>query len=129
MVNALYVGRRLNGGHVSQAFKLPDEKLVAFKGIHGVFIGGTYLYNDEKRTMSSKPERVDAPVVHNAEWEAADAAAEGHLARVREDARLKKCSRPAIRRAVETLRPLLKGSDYYAKRALIEFLIVEAGKK
>jgi hypothetical protein len=122
---AVYVGRRVvDSGKVLQAFKINGVgDPIFFKGIQGVFLGYTYKFNKEKGTMAKRPERFNLPLIDNPEWEAADLLAEAKLKGERESRKLSALSKPRLRNAVESVRPLLKGLSYSQRSRLVNIII------
>lgn len=119
---AVYIGRRATvEGKIVQAFLLPTGKTVLFKGVSGVFIGGTYECNGKQ--ISKRPKRIDVDVKNDPDWEREDLQAEAVQKKRSLDDRLKKESRPQVNRVIEQLKPLLKGLSFYQKRILIEQLV------
>lgn len=121
-VNAIYIGRRLNGDKPVQAFQLPNKKVVYFRSIVGIFIGGVYECFGGT-TMNTRPKRIDTAVTVDPEWEREDLRVEAKVKRRRLEERLKRDSRPAVNRVVDALAPLVKGIGFWEKKALVEYLI------
>lgn len=121
---AVYIGRRLwgeRGDKVAHCFQLlPERRQMAFKGIKKVYIG--YTYECAESTMPTRPTRTEDARIDNPEWEAADALVDARNARKRADAKIKANSRPAMKKAIEALKPVLIGLDYFQRRSLIEYL-------
>lgn len=125
---AIYTGRRQFGtGKTAQEFLLlPERKAIYFRGIQGVAIG--YTYACAENSMPKRPSRTTDGYQDNPDWEAKDALAEAAMAEKRAEEKIIKQSRPAIDRAVEALRPLMKGANYYQRKQLIELLCEKAYK-
>jgi hypothetical protein len=120
---AVYSGRRLaaSGGEVFQTFTLPDGTELLYKGIRGVYIGHTYRCSAE--SIATWPERVPgAEVVVNGEWEARDSLAEAWLAKGRAKKKMAASHKPMVKKAMDALRPLVKGLPLYEHNALITHL-------
>ncbi len=125
---AVYTGRRLNGKNVFQCFELlPEKKEMFFKGIRGVHLGYTYECTDSQ--MPVRARCVDVERIDNPEWEAADAIVDARNAEKRAASKMAATSKPNLKRALEVLRPLMRGLSYYDTRNLIEYLVIEAKKK
>jgi hypothetical protein len=126
-LSCIYAGRRLFGdGKVRQLFLCGDKEWY-FKGVKGVWVGFTYKCGEGR--IASKPERMDAELINNPEWEAADKLVDAHNAKKRGEAKLKAKVSPAIKNAIHALVPLVRRLGYYETRTLVEFLANEAKKK
>ncbi len=124
----IYTGRRLSGKKVFQRFELlPEKKEVYYSGIRGVVIG--YTYPCSEKSMPTRPQSTEDERVDNPEWDAGDALVDAHHAEKRSQARMNAKSKPALRAALDSIRPLVSGLSYYDARNLIEFLVVESKKK
>jgi len=125
---AVYTGRRLSSnGKVYHRFELlPERESMYFTGVVGVWLGHTYECTDDR--IAKRPKMTDDPREDNAEWEAADAEVDAKNAQKRAEAKIRASTKPALKKAVEALRPLVRGKDYFARKALIEYL-AELSKK
>lgn len=126
----VYAGRKLSydENKVFQRFIKEDGEEMIFQGVKGVWIGYTYRCSDNR--IAAKPERVhEIERIDNAEWEATDALVDARNAKRRAESKLSASSKPTIKAAIAALRPLMKGRSYFDRRALIEWLCVEASKK
>jgi hypothetical protein len=119
---AVYTGRRFGrDGKVRHRFEKANGEELNFRGIKGVCLG--YTYKCSASTIAERPERTDDDRIDNPEWEAADAMVGAYNAQKRAEAKMRKEAKPALRAAVLALKPLLKGKDYFGRRALIEYLV------
>ena len=126
----VYAGRRLSqdGKRVYQRFIDSKGNEMLFKGVSGVWIG--YTYKCSETQIARKPERVrDVERIDNPEWDAADALVDSHNARKRADAKIAKSTRPAMKAAIEAIRPLVRGLHHFERKALIEYLAVKSQEK
>lgn len=125
---AVYTGRRLaSNGKVYHRFELlPERSDMHFTGLTGVWLGHTYECTDSK--IAKRPKMTDDDREDNAEWEAADAEVDAKNAVKRAEAKVRSQTKPALKKAVEALRPLFRGKGYFERRALIEYL-AELAKK
>lgn len=120
---ATYTGRRLlANGKVYQRFEGSDGRERYFRGIRGVSIG--FTYRCAKAKMPIRPEMTDDERINNPEWEAADALVDERNAKRRADAKVQSMSKPALKAAMEALKPLIKGMSYYERAALVNHLIM-----
>lgn len=125
---AVYTGRRMSGGKVWQRFELlPEKTEMFFRGVKRVYIGATYKCN--RTSIAGKPERIDDEMIFNAEWDAADALVDAHNAEKRAEAKYRAKASPALKNAVEALRPLVRGIGFFDAKALTDYLVTEAKKK
>ena len=124
----IYAGRRIGGdGKTYQLFLLlPEKREMYFRGVKRVWLGYTYKCGDT--SISTKPERTDDEHVKNPEWESADTLVDIKTAEKRAETKLKKNTKPAMREAIEALRPLMKNLSYFNRRSLIEYLATEAAR-
>lgn len=129
-LTAVYTGRKLgnDGKTIFQRFIVTDGKERLFRGVKNVIPG--YTYRIGKDYIATSPERVpDAAFVDNPEWEAADALVDAANAKRRAEAKIRAKAKPGVKKAIEALRPLLRGISYYDRLALVEYLATEAAKK
>lgn len=125
---AVYTGRRLGGGKVWQRFELlPDRREMYFSGVKGLYIG--YAYECTDKTIPARP-KCDHEIKRedNPEWDAADAVVDARNAERRAQAKMKEESRPALKKAVEALKPLMRGLSVFDREALIKYLADQARK-
>lgn len=131
---AVYVGRRLNGSTTVQCFELlPDHKPMLFRGIRGVFLG--YTYRCTETSMPIRPEMVDAPIIHNPDWEVQDALVDQYREKRRAEKRFESASKPHLRAAVKAIQALFQNTNatvfdsFYSRKKLIEYLVEVSSKK
>ena len=125
---AVYTGRRLSGSKVFHRFELlPSATVLYFAGVNRVRIGHTYKC--AAGSISSKPEMTDDARVDNPQWEAADALVDVRNAQRRAATKIQKLTKPALRAALDALRPLCEDMGFYERRELIGFLAEELGKR
>lgn len=127
---AIYAGRRgdFRDGKVRQVFLRSDTKEeMFFTGIKRVAIG--YTYECEAKSIKVAPKRTDDERIDNPEWDAADALVDAKNAEKRAAAKCSKESSPALQAAIDALVPLLKNTNFFDQRLLVEYLASEAGKK
>jgi hypothetical protein len=118
---AVYIGRRLSGTKVLQAFLLlPDKKEIFFAGVRGVYMGYTYLCTD--KNIAKRPERAEDEQLNDPQWEAEDALVDAYNEEKRGAQKMSKLSKPAVNHALEALMPLLKGLHYFDYHKLIEHI-------
>ena len=122
----IYTGRRLTkDGKVYHRFEsLPEREDIYYRNIRGVHIG--YTYECGKNQMSTRPKRCDDERIDNPEWESNDALVDTRNMMRRADAKIKRASRPALKKAIEALQPLLKGLNIFDQANLIKYLCNEA---
>lgn len=124
----VYIGRRLYSGNKTQwVFELlPSRERMAFGYIKGVYIGHTYECTE--KSISGKPARVDREREDNAEWESQDALVDIHNEKKRAEKKFASGQKPALKSAVESLHPLVRGLGYFQRQVLVEYLIQQATK-
>lgn len=123
---AVYTGRRLLiGGGIAHSFLLlPDRTKLLFKSTRGVRIGWTYECGEAE--IARRPKQVEREHEENLEWITADALVDAHNAEKRAQAKYAAKSGERIKAAVEALRPLLRATSYYDRKALVEYLLEKA---
>ncbi len=135
---AVYIGRRFwytkgGKGRVVYVFQfLPSRKELGFGRIRRVHIGNTYKCGTD--TMPRHPERdFERPREDNPEWDARDALVEAEnvkrLAQAKAEAKVAALSKPALKIAIEALRPLVRGLDYLQCKNLVVYMIEKARNK
>jgi hypothetical protein len=121
---AIYVGRRwgTKGTTLQKFLLLPERKEMYFKGVKGVHMGYTYECSED--SISAKPKMiVDAPRVDDPEWEAEDALVDAANAQKRADAKIRANASPTMKKAIESIKPLLRGRNSYERELLVRYLI------
>lgn len=120
---AIYIGRRLGRGdktfHVF--LLLPKKKEMWYGKIQRVWIGHTYGCWPSQ--MSRRPPRLDDERIDNPEWDAADALVTAHLSKKRADVKAKRNVSPAIKKAVEAIKPLIEKTSWIEQEALVKHLV------
>lgn len=125
---AVYTGRRLHGEKVVQRFELlPGKREMFYRNVRGVHIGHTYACSATQ--MSRRPEWLNEERRDNPEWEAQDALVDEFNARKRAEAKIRALTKPALRAALEALKPLVKGMDYFARVKLVTLLVEKVGSE
>jgi hypothetical protein len=126
---AIYTGRRvLPNGQVGQRFELlPEGREMYFKSIKGVWLGHVYACGDGE--IATRPERLSDGAIIKAEWEAADTLVDAHNARKRAERAVSEASKPALKAAIEALKPLCEKLDYFQRKALITHLAMQLKQK
>ncbi len=128
LCKAVYTGRRLSNGKVWQRFELlPEKTEMFFKGVKQVYLGYTYKCN--KNSISGKPERTDDSPVHDAKWDAEDALVDAYNASRRAESKIRASTSPALKGAIQALKPLVRNISFFESRNLIDFLVQEAKRK
>ncbi len=123
---AVYVGRRLYPNRTTRQVFLRGGKEMHFNGVVGVRIG--YTYRCSAKGIAKRPERVDVERVDNAEWDAADAIVSAFRAEQSAEKKLARSTSPALKHAVDALRPLVRSINIWQQKQLVEYLVFEAGR-
>lgn len=133
-VSLRYVGRRLlNNEKIAHAYSKPDGETVFFTKVKWSIIGRSYFAttDGDGLTMHVRPEEDEAAVQPSDEdletWQVADALAYDMQRRKQLSAKLNK-KPPALERAVNAIRPLVKGLNFSQRRQLIEILVTQCDR-
>jgi hypothetical protein len=118
----VFVGRRVaSGGKTSYKFELlPKREPMYFGKIKGVYIGHTYECTEN--SISGKPNRVERERESNPEWEAQDALVDAANEEKRAQRKWAESSKPTVKKAIEALKPLMRGLTIFERELLIKHL-------
>lgn len=127
-----YVGQRMLGDDkLHFAFQKSNGELVFFSGMKWLIIGRAYFGTKGGDQISRRPDEDESAVQPSEDdmrtWEVADTLARDLQRRKRLSAKMNK-SPPELERAVNAIRPLIKGLDFGQRRQLIEILFSKASK-
>ena len=130
---ATYIGQRLHTEMTLIGVFLVGKKQVNFSGIVGCQVGKRYWLEQKANgrfSVGRWPEEVKETDHHTKQevqaWELAEMADRG----VAYDRRERKAAArdKSVLRAVETLRPLFRGCDFWKRRAMLEEILRALGK-
>lgn len=126
---AVYTGRRIGrDGKIYHRFELlPKRDEMHFAGIKQVWIG--YTYKCTENSISAKPERTEDTKENNPAWEGADEAVDAHNAKKRAEANMRKEAKKNVQKAVEALRPIMRGLSIFEREELVKYLVDKARSK
>src|SRR5690606_32914878 len=123
-----YMGKRLNGEKLSQAFLTEKDEVVLFSGIKSVYIGHAYEWDAKKRTIKLGPERLKDEIHEDANrWWDEERGDIQEYKTIRDFKKFEKYS--DLKPLIEVLARRTKGMFYSELRTLVEFLVNEAMKE
>lgn len=133
-VSIRYIGKRVfNEGKLACAFIDHTGKTVYWLKLKGYLrIGQAYfaVADGDNLTLQRVPDEDETAVQPSEDdleqWQVADALAKNFERRKKLSAKMER--HPALDRAVNSIRPLIKGLDFTQRRALIEVLMTKASR-
>lgn len=132
-VSIRYIGRRMNGDVAVYTFLNGDKEVIFGGKMKWMQIGECYFATMKSGggwSIMLRPEHDESAVSASEDelekWQVADALTSNMLRRKRLAAKMDK--HPALDRAVNAIRPLIKGLDFSQRRQLIEILFSKASK-
>lgn len=131
---ALYLGEELGfGGGIFKKFRTHKGEITYFSKVSGVIFGGAYAWNGKEGTMPRRPEpvydsKLEATDQERREYEVNKLAVTAKRLQKMQILKDKK-PHPDIVKAINLLKPFVRGMDFFTVHKFLDYVFNECYKK